>query len=307
MTRLLSLSLAALLLLPLASCRREPEFARVDAALAPLIPEDALAIACIRLDRIKKTPFHKQFIEPRKLPQLERFAEQTGLDVRKDIWELLLVLQKEGAPFVLIRGKFGGSFGLEPEFKQPGLQRMSYKGYYIVYGDGPGVLFMNTGAAVAGQIEDLKKIVDRRDQPGWKSNQPLLDLVATLPGTTPIWMAATHAGQLLPAIPADGPLGGAAKLAGALGPLTAHTFLDDGLSLTVRGGYPDPNLAKQAAQALRGLVGVARLRTDSNDKSTLAVLDAIRVHQNETEVEINAQVASNLIETFLGLLPLPGN
>ena len=78
-------------------------------------------------------------------------------------------------------------------------------------------------------------------------------------------------------------------------------------SLTVRGGYPDPNLAKQAAQALRGLVGVARLRTDTADKDTLRVLDAIRVQQNETEVEITAQVASDLIETFLGLLPLPGD
>lgn len=288
----------------LAGCRREPEFARVDAALAPLIPEDAAAIACIRLDRIKKTRFHEEFIEKRKLPQLELFAEQTGLDVRKDIWELLLVVRAaEAAPVVLIRGKFGGSFGLEPEFKKPGLQRMSYKGYYIIYGDGPGVLFMNTGAAVAGRIEDLKMIVDRRDQPGWKSNQALLDLAGTLPGTTPIWLVAAQGGALLPRIPDDGPLGGAARLTRSLGPVTMHTSLDDGLAVTVRGGYPDAATARQAAQAVRGLVGLARLRTPTGDADTLRVIDGIRVYERETEVEINATVAAELIGNFLAMLP----
>lgn len=304
MTRLATLLLAAALLGALAGCRREPEFARVDAALAPLIPEDAAAIACIRLDRIKKTRFHQQFIEGRKLPQLERFAEETGLDIRKDIWELLVVFRAAGEPpIVLIRGKFGGSFGLEPEFQKPGLQRMSYKGYYLVYGDGPGVLFLNTGAAAAGRIEDLKMIVDRRDQQGWKSNRALLDLAGTLPGTTPVWMAATQGGALLPRIPEQGPLGGAARLMRALGPMTLHSSLDDGLALTVRGGYPDAATARQAAQALRGLLGLARLRAPNGDQDTLRVLDGIRVQERETEVEILAQVPSDLIENFLALLP----
>lgn len=304
MKRLSVLLCAAALLSPLGGCRREPEFARVDAALAPLIPGDAVAIACLRLDRIKKTRFHEQFIEKRKLPQLERFAEQTGLDVRKDIWELLVAMRPAPAPpLALIRGKFGGAFGLEPEFKQPGLQRMSYKGYYIVYGDGPGVLFLNTGAAAAGRIEDLKALVDRRDQKDWKTNRALLDLAGTLPGTSPFWMAATRGGELLPRIPEDGPLGGAARLTRTLGQMTVHSSLDNGLAVTVRGGYPDDATARQAAQALRGLLGLARLRTPAQDADMLRVLDGIRVTERQTEVEINAEVASDLIEKFLTLLP----
>ncbi|MCL4797599.1 MAG: hypothetical protein KJZ84_23755 [Bryobacteraceae bacterium] len=285
------------------ACRREPEFARVDAALAPLIPPDAEAIACIRLDRIKKTWFQEKYIAAGRVPQLERFAEMTGLDVYKDVWELLLVMQADGAPpVVLIRGKFGGSFGLEPQFEKPGLQRMSYKGYYIIYGDGPGVMFLNTGAAAAGRIEDLKRIVDRRDEPGWKQNQTLLDLAETLPGVTPIWMVTAKGGKLVPQLPSKGLLGGAANLAKSLGPLTMHTSLDDGLAITVRGGYPDAATARQAAQAVRALVGVARSRSGERESPLQRLANGIRVNERETEVEIQAQVPEDLVETLLTLL-----
>ncbi len=284
-------------------CRREPEFARVDAALAPLIPGDAVAIACLRLDRLRKTWFHKEFIASNRLPMLQRFAEQTGIELDGNIWELLAVVRPGNTPpVVLIRGKFGGSFGLEPQFDKPGLQRMSYKGYYIIYGDGPGVLFLNTGAAAVGRIEDLKQIVDRRDEPGWKTNQGLLDLVATLPGTTPIWLVSTQGGQLIPQLPTKGLLGGAANLSRSLGPLTMHTSFDDGLAITVRGGYPDQTTARQAAQTVRALASVAGGRSGDKESPLQRLADGVQVQDRETELEVTAQVPQDLVETVLALL-----
>jgi hypothetical protein len=287
-------------LMSVSGCRREPEFARVDAALAPLIPPDAAAIACVRLDRIKKTWFHDEFISTRKIPELERFADQTGLDLRKDVWELLYVFHGGGAPpVVLIRGKFGGSFGLEPQFDKPGLQRMSYKGYYIIYGDGPAVMFLNTGAAAAGRIEDLRRLIDRRDEPGWRTNQEMLDLAGTLPGTTPFWLVAPRAGDLLPDLPADGALAAAIPLARSLGPLTLHTSLADGLSLTVRAGFPDAATARQAATGLRALVELSRARS----ADTPAAQVAFQVTSQETEVEITARTPQTLAGDLLRFIP----
>lgn len=299
--------LAALVLLlaaGLGGCRREPEFARVDAALAPLIPPDAEAIACVRLDRIRRTPYHAQLIEARKIPALERFAEQTGLDIRKDVWELLLVWPAgDGAPLILIRGKFGGSFGLEPEFDRPGLQRMSYKGYYIIYGDGPAVLFMNTGAAIAGRIDDLKKIIDRRDEPGWKSNQELIDLAGTLPGPTPFWLAARNGRALIARLAGSGLLSAGEPLAAGIGPLTMHTSLDDGMTLTFRAGYPTANAARQTAVTARALVELARARLAPNDPGLAAVFNGVRISKRETELEVNIRVVAEAAESLLGLLP----
>lgn len=295
------LGLAGLAPLGFAGCRREPEFARVDAALAPLIPPDAMGMACVRLDRIRKTGFQSRFIESRKIPLLEKFATQTGLNIRKDIWELLIVyLRGADAPLVLIRGKFGGSFGQEPVFDLPGLQKMSYKGYYIVYGEGPAVLFMNTGAAVAGRIDDLKRVVDQRDQKGWRSNQELISLAGTLPGTTPFWLVTSQGRELLPRVAGGGTLEAVQALAGSLGPMTLHTSLENGLSVTIRGGYPGADDAGRTAAALRGLLELARARAGA---AAAEVLRGVRISQRETEVEVIAEVGWEGIPGLLGVAP----
>lgn len=180
---------------------------------------------------------------------------------------------------------------------------MSYKGYYIIYGDGPAVLFMNTGAAIAGRIDDLKKIIDRRDEPGWKSNQELIDLAGTLPGATPFWLAARNGRALIARLAGSGLLSAGEPLAAGIGPLTMHTSLDDGMTLTFRAGYPTANAARQTAVTARALVELARARLAPNDPGLAAVFNGVRIAERETELEVNIRVVAEAAESLLGLLP----
>ena len=69
-----SLLLAAAALLVLPGCQRLlPTRARVDAAIAPLIPGDSVVLAGLRLDRLKGTPFYQKYVIGRRIPELDNF------------------------------------------------------------------------------------------------------------------------------------------------------------------------------------------------------------------------------------------
>lgn len=302
-TPLCWIALIALLMAP-AGCKREAANARVDVALAPLLPPDAAGLVCLRLDKLKDTPFYARYVEGKKIAMLEKFADETGLDVRKDIWELLVVLRPNGkAPLILIRGKFGGQFGLEPEFDKPGLQRMNYKGYNIIYAEGPGVLFMNTGAAVAGMIDDLKQVVDNRDNPKWATPKGLLELVGTLPGSAQFWVAANDGGTLLPDVPDQGQVAEYARMLKSLGVTTAYADLRNGVDFIAEGRYPDEQGSKQMHALLRGLLGMARLRTPDNQPDVLRLIDATQITLDGRAVKIRLNAPTELVDKLISLLP----
>lgn len=243
----------------MAGCRREPQFARVDAALAPLIPSDTVALACLRLDRLKASPFSRQFVEQTPLPFLTDLQKQTGLDPRRDIWELVWAIRPEGrAPLVFIRGKFGGEFGFEPEIKDPMLRRMNYKGYYMFGAGNTGVLFMNTGAALTGRIDDLQAVIDNRDKSGERAPQELLNLVGTLPGTSEFWLAAVDGDAAVRALPGFSAIGAAAAEWQGAKTLTGSGQLANGVQLEFDLQLRDAASAQSVAGAVAGLHSLAR-------------------------------------------------
>lgn len=300
MTRRLAASLLALSMVP-AACRREPANARVDAAIAPLIPAGTSALAGLRLDRLKNTPFFRKYIEGRQIPALNEFKEKTGLDPVQDVWEAVWAFRPAHS-VVFIRGKFGGEFGLEPRFNVPGIQRMSYKGYYILHQEGRGVLFLNTGVAVAGAIPDLQAVVDQRDKPGAVPPAALIDLVASLPACHAY--AVTLNGSALAAdLPREGNLGNFARMASTLGQATLYADLSQGVNLQAEANYPDPAVARQVQDTIRGLLGILRLRTPQDQPDLLRIYDGIHVVAQQGKVSLTANTPFDLVDQVLRALP----
>ncbi len=300
MTRRIALLLASVICLTPA-CRREPANARVDPAIAPLLPSDSVALAGLRLDRLKKTKFFEKYVEGQKIPALNEFREKTGIDPTKDIWELAWTF-RPGHSLVFIRGKFGGEFGLEPKFNVPGVQRMSHKGYYILHKEGQGVLFLNSGVAVAGAVPDLQAVVDNRD----KSSGPpaeLLDMVTALPACH-AWFVTQQGGKLVPGLPQEGNFANFSRMATSLGKATMHADLTDGVDLKADADYPDALLAKQVHDAIRGVLGLVRLKTPEDHPEMLRILDGIRVSTQDRQVLITAVAPFGLIDQIVQALPV---
>lgn len=283
------------------ACKREAKFARVDAALAPLIPGSTLALACIRLDKLHDTPFYRKYVEGKQIGMIETIQKQTGLDPRKDIWEIVLAYRgAEAAPLAFIRGKFGGEFGREPNFDRTRFRSISHKGYYILTpGEGAGVLFMNTGAAVAGKIEDLMAVVDSRDDKSAAPPQGLLDVAGTLPGSAHFWMAAENGSLLVPRLPSEGNFANLARMASALGRLTIWADFKQGMTARVTAEYADPQSAKMTHDFVKGMIGLARLRTPDDQPDMLKLFDGVRPLLRDRIVEIDVQEPFELLDQVI--------
>ena len=279
-------------------CRRQPTHARVDAAIAPLIPADTVALAGLRLDRLQKTAFFRDYVAAGRLPGLERLKEQTGLDPAKDIWELVWAQGAHGG-LLFIRGKFGGEFGLEPKFDVPGLQRRSYKGYYILEQQGRGVLFFNTGVAVAGRVEELEAVVDNRDKASELPPAELLAMVETL-APDHAWMVARGSAAALGAA-GQSTTGNLGHLTAAMGPFKAHADLSDGLALEAQGDYPDAAQARQAQDTIRAFVAVAKLR--AGEAEWKALCEGIEATAEAATLRVKLRVPADRLAGVLAAWP----
>ncbi len=294
---------AALVVLP--ACRRAPEHARVDAALAPLMPGDTCALACLRLDRLKDTPFYARYVAGRRIKALEEFSQRTGLDVRENVWELVFTTNGRTS-YVFIRGKFGGDFGFEPELRRPDLHRASYRGHYLIYSGGDGVLFMNTGAAVAGKVDDLKALVDGFDNPARGVPQPVFDLAGTLPGTAQIWAVSTQPTALIPlqsGMPGmqsgDAMARNLMRAVRSISQLTLWGQLSPGLEMHLQALAASETDAAALRDAFQAGVGLARLTTKDSPPEMRRLFDGLTGSAQGATVTIDVREPFELLDALL--------
>jgi hypothetical protein len=288
-------------LLPAMGCRRGPAAARVDAAIAPLIPGDTTMLAGARLDKLKGSPFWTKYVEGKKFPPIEEIRERTGLDPMKDVWEVVAA-RSSARTLLFVRGKFGGSFGEEPRLELPGWSRSNYKGYYVIEKDGQGVMFLNTGVAAAGPVEGLKSIIDNRDKANEKPPKALLDLVETLPGAAEFWVVTTQGGTLAPKLPAHGEASNMARLLSAMGTATVAVEVGHGLKVEAEGDFPDAAGAKVVQDTVRGMVGLLRLQTPADRKEVLQAIDGIRTETKANTFYLKAEAPLSLVDEAAGLM-----
>lgn len=285
-----------------AGCGAGSKGARIDAAIAPLIPSDTVVLAGLRLDKLKATPFFKTYVEGHKIKVLDDFQAKTGLDPTRDIWELVYAGNNKRS-MVFIRGKFGGQFGQEPDFRIPGIERQSYKTYYILSQGEAGVLFITSGVAVAGAVKDLKQIIDNRDKPGENPPHDLIEMVTELP-LDHAWLVSQRGGAMVPDIPLKGNMANFARLATSLGEVKVHADLSSGVNLQAEGDYPNAELAKQVQETIRAAVGILRLRTPDTEKELMRIYDGIQVNAKDKQILLTVVAPFDVIDQAVKAFPM---
>ena len=90
-------------------------------ALAALIPNETKYLLGIKLDKLKDSAVYQRHLKDRFADQFEEFARSTGLDPRKDLWEILV--SSDGKRTVMMgRGRFPVA-DLEPRLEREGVAR----------------------------------------------------------------------------------------------------------------------------------------------------------------------------------------
>ena len=279
----------------LSACRPAPQHARVDAAIAPLLPGSSRALAGLRIDRLKKTPWFRPFLEGRRPAALRRFEERTGLDAARDVWEV--VWSFEGAAsLAFLRGKFGGQFGQEPRFDVPGVVKRNYKTYYVLEKDGLAVLFLGSGVAMMGRPGDVERVIDGRDRDDEQPPEELIRAVAGLPACE-LWAVAGGGEGLRAAAGRWLPLK-AGPVFEALEELRLHAVAEDKLDVTVRARFRGPEDARAVLDGLEALRQMAKLRKGA--ETLLQLASEARLESVGPEVILRLALDYSAWQTLLG-------
>ncbi len=275
------------------SCRKPETGVRVDPALATLVPSDTVMMAGVKVEAVRQTPAYARYIEKNSLLRIDELAKTTGFDPRQDLYELLFVSNgKDGV--VMARGKFS-PLGLEPKPGGSGVERMSYKGMTIFGDQASGVLFMNASVAIAGPTRLLHGIVDQRDQRSGIP-KPLGEQLAKVRSGSQVWAVSLGGDKLAALLPESGNASNLARILSDVQYSTLSLNLSSGLDLDGRALYSNDKSAKQTCDAVRALLGFARLSTPDSEPDLLKAFDNIQVNQEGPMLKVGAQLTPELLD-----------
>ena len=292
---LATMGMLALLL----ACRTQPSGSvHIDTALERLVPSDTVFITGARLAAIQDTPVYQKWLSQVALAQLDDFARRTGVDPRKDVAEVISCSNGKSA-VLLARGNFRPN-DLERRLEANGATKLPYKGRTLLGNEQGAVMFLNPSTAVAGSTLELRSIIDQRSSHGMP---PVLrDKLASIGAGSQVWAAVAGGLQRLNiGVPDDSNLGSALRLLQGINSAAAGLDLRHGLDLKAEADCRTDRDAKRLNDAVRGIVGLGRLSTPDNQPELLKLYDAIKVSQQQTHVQVVAQIAPDLVDKFLDM------
>ena len=276
----------------------------VSPSLEALVPSDTVVVLGVNLTGIRDTAIYQKLITRVPLPQLDRFAQQTGLDPRKDLSEILTCSNGKTA-LLLVRGKFRIP-DLQARFKSNGVTPSMYK-EHALYGDNsapdrPVITFLDDSTAAAGTVAGIHALIDAPAGAGRGLPLPLRDLLRTLPAADQVYAALTGGVENLNfPLPREGNLGNVLQALRSVDSATLGMNLTNGMDATAVVNCNTERDAKFVHDLVRGLVGFGRLNTPDNQPDLLKLYDAIQVTQQQAQTKVTANVPQQLADKFLDL------
>ena len=287
-----------ILLVALGACSRQGASSKsvfVDPALLSLVPPDTKLLVGANLETLRKSEIYQQHFATEFAAQLDNFTRQTGLDPRKDIWEVLAAYDGKST-VMMARGKFSVA-ELEPQIDKQGAQKTKYKSYTVYGDDRNSGVFLNSSTAIAGPAGAIRAILDRRDQ---ASAPPpaLVSLTGEVPHGTQFW--AVFQGSLMTLPFEEGSnLGNINRILSGLNSGLLYANMSNGLDFSATGNAVNEKNAQEIHDALRALIGLLRLNTRNDQKELFEIYDAIDVKMSAKTVKLSAHVKQDLVDQLM--------
>jgi hypothetical protein len=292
----------SLLVVFLVGCGETPRTGvAVEHDLRPYIPSNATALASIQIEKLKATDLYKRHLKDLDIPELNAMSERLGLDPRRDLTSLLAVWDGKQAIF-LTKGAFAPD-QLKQKLATLGAKSVTYKKYTIFDGGANSVALIDSGLAAGGPADALHAALDRKATGDGRVPDELEQQLKGIMKDAQIW-EVSRGGIPLSAFPArtdvQSMLG---NFAGAISETTVGLHCDSGIRFQADIKCVSKEGAKRVHDALRGLVGLARLSTNASQMDLLRLWDAVNVDQDENTVHVRADLSPDLTEKLFIYLP----
>jgi hypothetical protein len=284
-----------------AACSRQAQqgIGFIDPALATLTPADTTVLVGARLDKLRESATYQRHFANAHFPALDHFSQQTGLDPKKEVWEVLYA--SNGTDGILMtRGRFS-PLDMEPRLQREGATRTSYRGYSLYGDEHSAVFFMNQTTALAGSTAALKRIVDAQNAGGDHGIPTgLLPLVRTIPPGAQFWAAFSSPKIGLP-VPNESNLGNVNTILRTVGNGTFYADLAGGLKARALLNFASDEQAKQMTDSIRALLALGRAAS-AKKPELLRAYDQIHLSQPPRSLEVSADVPQELVDRLVEAL-----
>jgi hypothetical protein len=305
---------AALAALGTLDCRKEaPPRPSLDLSY---LPSNALLVAYADTVRLKESSLYRDW-EARApegkshLAEAKIFLGRLGIAPDKDLDGVavaFLASPGSGEWVALLRGRFDLE-GIKKGLEDPSA-RMSEEsyGHWSVYnlvlvpelGD-LSVALVDSTAVALGRSEALRKVLDARDRPktSLASNAMMKQLIPALEPRAQIWVLLDgqalwrSLGNRQGGLPGGADPQGLGSLSSIVSAsLSASLSADISLRLDISGD--SPKHAKNLSDALKGILGFARLGQGAKDPEVGRLLDAIQVDGADERIILRADLPGDL-------------
>lgn len=271
--------------------------AQLDAMLAKFVPADTVSLMGARMDQIRQTPLYAKLMAQQKLPQLDKFATETGFDPRTDVQEMLVASPgRPDAGVVVAHGRF------HPVHLEK-VKTEKFEGYNIYSNGASGFALIDATTAVAGPVERVKLAISQYKGGGKTAPKELLDRARGIGDEYQLWAVSYGGWNFLSAqAPQTGNGVNFGKIFQNLDRTVFQADLRNGLKAVAMGDCKTSEDAKSLSDGARGLVGFGRLSVPDNQPELLKLWDGVQVTQNDRQIMIRADIPQNLVDQLVAML-----
>lgn len=296
-----SLTAVCLLSITLVSCsRKSANGVEVDSALKGYILPKSKVLAGVDLNNLKQTEFYRRHQSQLEIPQLNRFAEQIGIDPRRDLSSFLLSWDGTDV-LAMTRGTFDPS-KLEKRLSA-NMQQEKYN-KLTLFGDGKqDVVFLPMGIALAGPAPKIKGVIADKATGSGGVSEDLQIQLARLNQGSQAWLISSGVIPLAQLSVGSNAASMLSNIADYINATAVGIKMDAGVSLDAHISCISEEGAQRVHDALRGVIGLARLSTKDNQLEQLKIWDSIHVDQQGKEVHITVELTPELADKLITALP----
>lgn len=252
------------------------------------VPGDTVAVIGGKVAPLRKAGF---------TTAIERIASREGFNPISECEQFVVAFDGK-APFIAAYGQFQRA-EIEKKLAAGGGKSEQWQGKALWANGDTALAFAGDQLIVAG----LRPAVEASLSGKAGAPVQVKQLIDGLPGDSNLWAVALG-GISLPMIPERSNFANLQKVISDVRSVIVSANVANGVQLKATATSADDAGAKKLHDALRGLIGFARLSTSQDRQDLLKLLDAIAVKQQAAEVKVDAYFTRDAVDQILSLSPL---
>ena len=274
---------------------------KVDPKLKGYIPAKSQALVGLDLEKIRQSDFYKRHQAQLDFPPLNQLSQQIGMDPRRDLSSLLAAWDGT-ATLIMSRGTFD-SRQLETRLQSTHMQSEKYN-EMTLYGDGRNdIAILPKGIAVAGSPVLLKKALDENATGGGGTPEGLQLQLARINADAQLWAVTSGVISLDKLSLRSDTATNLSNISDYISAMAVGITLGSGAALDAHLTCVSDEGSQRVNDALRGLIGLARLSTSDSQLDQLRIWDSIHVVKDGKDVHVTSELTPDLADKLLTLIP----